>query len=275
MVIYGNSFSADLAGINSGNSAEREGKSMLYYAKYFEKTSGDPQEARAMAVIRDASLNWLTQVQTDPRIQYVFRGQDNRSTHYFLNADSHESLHELLDQDPLSMHSQIEFDPLLTTLEMATALEAYLNSNVLSGEDRKELEFPKKEILPDGKYFLAIKVVAPFSALLSQAAQDTIHYNTLISQTAHKDDREIADFNPVAKPIGILIMRAKSEAEVLEHVENCQVFVDTTVHIQQLLTIRQALTQNGALLERFMVGGFSGNPGRDGSDLRPEFKGSI
>jgi muconolactone delta-isomerase len=248
---------------------------MLYYARYIERASSDPQEARAMAVIRNASLNWLAGVKDDPRIQYVFRGEDNRSTHYFIDADSHDSLHELLDHDPLSMHCQIEFDPLLTTLAMATLLETYLDTKVLTGDDRRELEFPKKEILPNETYFLAIKVVAPFSPLLNQATQDAIHYNTLISQTTHKDEREIADFNPVAKPVGILIMQAKSKQEVLEHVQDCQVFVDTTVRIERLLTVSQALAQNAGQLSEMMVGGFLDRPGRDGSDVRPEFKGGV
>ncbi|MGD9560929.1 MAG: hypothetical protein AB7F88_00120 [Pyrinomonadaceae bacterium] len=245
---------------------------MLYYAKYIERTANDPQEERAMAVIREASLNWLSEVQADPRIQYVFRGQDNRSTHYFLQAHSHAQLHDLLDRDPLSMHCRIEFEPLLTTLEMAEALEDYLDDRVLSPEDRHQLEFPKKEISADETYFLAIKIVAPFSPLLSQAVQDTIHFNTLISQTAHTDDREIADYNPVAKPIGILIMKAGSEAEVLEHVQGCQVYIDTTVEIQRLLTVSQAIADNNARLERFMCGGFSGTSGKDGSDVREEFR---
>lgn len=245
---------------------------MLYYAKYIERESIDPQEARAMAIIREASLNWLASVEDDLRLQYVFRGHDNRSTHYFIDADSHVSLHEVLDRDPLSMHCRIEFEPLLTTLAMATALEAYLGSEVLSAEDHRELEFPRRKISADGKYFLAIKTVAPFSPLLNQISQDTIHYNTLISQTAHKDDREIADFNPVAKPVGILIMRAESEEEVREHVRNCQVFVDTTVHIERLLTVSQAQVENALFLSEMLVGGFQGDPGRDGSDLRFEFR---
>ncbi|MEO8649846.1 MAG: hypothetical protein ABI539_11835 [Acidobacteriota bacterium] len=245
---------------------------MLYYAKYIERSANDPQENRAMAVIREASLNWLSEVKGDPRIQYVFRGQDNRSTHYFLQADSHGQLHDLLDRDPLSMHCRIEFDPLLTTLEMADALEVYLDDRVLSTEDRRQLDFPKKEIYDDETYFLAMKVVVPFSPLLRQTVQDTIHFNTLISQTAHTDDREIADFNPVAKPIGILIMKAESEAEVLAHVQSCQVYVDTTVEIQRLLTIPQAINDNNALLERLMCGGFRGSSGKDGSDLRAEFR---
>ena len=67
-------------------------------------------------------------------------------------------------------------------------------------------------------------------------------------------------------------MRAESEEEVREHVRNCQVFVDTTVHIERLLTVSQAQAENALFLSEILVGAFKDGPSRDGSDLRPEFR---
>lgn len=229
---------------------------MLFYVRSTERRPADPQEERALLSLQRQSLDWLDRVSDDARVRYAFRGENNASTHLFLNTPNHLDLHEFIDADPLASYAAVDVEPLLTPVEMAQALERYLGKNVLAPADWEGLAFPPARIDPSATYLLARKVVAPFSPLLDRATQDIIHHNTLVSQTAHSDDREIADFNPVGKPVGILIMRADSVEEVLEHVSNCEVYVDSKVTVERLLTLLQARQHLERSAERLLVGGF-------------------
>lgn len=234
---------------------------MFYYVRLSERVCRDPQEMRAMAVIRDLSIDWLQTQEKDNKFEYVFRNFDNTETYIFLNFESHNELNELLDQDPLISYSTLQIEPLVTTLEMVKTLKNYLevNEDFFSPEDIEELKFHRRTIEPESTYFMARKVVAPFSPLLGQEIQDKIHLNTLRSQKAHADSREIADYNPVGKPVGILVMQATTLKEVEEHVMGCEVFVDTTVEYTQLLTLNQAKITNQRTIAKYNVGCFQGN----------------
>lgn len=231
---------------------------MLYYLHSVEREPSDPQEERALLGLQLRSISWLEVAADDPRIRFAFRGERNASTHLFLDATSHLDLHELVDADPLASYSTVALEPVLTPVEMAQALERYLGHQVLAPTDWKELSALSsgRALDPTETLFLARKLVRPFSPLLSQHDQDIIHHNTLISQKAHMDPREVADFNPVGKPVGILIMRAGSVEEVLAHVSDCEVFVDSQVTIERLLTLPQARQNAEEKLERLSVGGF-------------------
>ena len=231
---------------------------MLYYIHLTERQCGDPQEVRAMAAIRNQSIYWLQDQYQQGKFEYVFRDSSNTNTYIFLNAQSHTGLNELLDQDPLISYCHIEIEPLLTTFEMVDTLRRYLGAseNYFTSQELEELKFHHKAIDPDSTYFMARKVVKPFSPLLDKETQDRIHLNTLRSQKAHTDEREIADYNPVGKPVGILIMQAKTQEEVEEHVRDCEVFIDTTVEYIQLLTLNQAIDANQTVIERYSVGCF-------------------
>jgi len=211
-----------------------------------------------MAVIRSRSIKYLDEVLHTGRLLYAFRSVSNFETHLFLDATSARDMHELLDGDPLISHCSLVIEPLLTGTEMAGALQDYLREEILRAEDWVGLEFTRTPLDPDGTYFLARKVVRPFSPLLSIEDQNRIHRNTLISQRAHTDSREVADFNPVGKAVGILIMRAESEEEVRSHVSGCEVYVDSAVTIDRVLTLKQAQESNMALLATLMRGEFVG-----------------
>ncbi len=234
---------------------------MFYCVRLSERVCRDPQEMRAMAAIRDRSIDWLQTQEKNNKFEYVFRNFDNTQTYIFLNSESHNELNELLDQDPLISYSTLEIEPLVTTLEMVKTLKNYLdvNEKFFSPEELEELEFHRQVIEPDSTYFMARKVVAPFSPLLGQEIQDKIHLNTLRSQKAHADSREIADYNPVGKPVGILVMQAMTLEEVEEHVKGCEVFVDTTVDYTQLLTLNQAKVSNQKTIAKYNVGCFQEN----------------
>lgn len=234
---------------------------MFYYVRLSERVCLDPQEMRAMAAIRDRSIDWLQTQEKINKFEYVFRNFDNTETYIFLSSESHNELNELLDQDPLISYSTVEIEPLVTTLEMVKTLKNYLevNENFFSPEELEELEFHRQVIEPESTYFMARKVVAPFSPLLKQEIQDKIHLNTLRSQKAHADSREIADYNPVGKPVGILVMQAMTLEEVEEHVKGCEVFVDTTVDYTQLLTLNQAKVSNQKTIAKYNVGCFQEN----------------
>jgi hypothetical protein len=75
-------------------------------------------------------------------------------------------------------------------------------------------------------------------------------------QRVHADSREICDYNPVGKPVGLLVMEAASAHEVSEHVSGCEVYVDTKVTIERLLTPTQALAEAETEYDRYCVGVF-------------------
>jgi hypothetical protein len=230
---------------------------MLFYVRLIERECRDPQECRAMARIRQRSIAWLLHMERDSRFLYAFRDVDNLVTHLFLDAATSIELHLLIDPDPLMSHCTVEIEPLLTGTEMAGALEGYLGAKILRPDDWKGLEFVRRPIDPDDSYYLARKVVEPFSPLLDVEDQNRIHRNTLISQRAHIDTREVADFNPVGKPVGILIMTATSEDEVRAHVCECEVYVDSAVSIQRLFTLQQADSANERILRQYLRGEFA------------------
>lgn len=231
---------------------------MFYYVRLSERECRDPQEMRAMATIRERSIEWLQTQEMNDKFEYVFRDVDNTQTHIFLNSESHNDLNELLDQDPLISYSTVEIEPLVTTLEMVKTLKSYLevNEDFFSAGDLEELQFHRQAIDSNSTYYMARKVVCPFSPLLKQEIQDKIHLNTLRSQKAHADSREIADYNPVGKPVGILVMQATSLKEIEDHVKSCEVFVDTIVDYTQLLTLNQAMLSNQKIITKYNVGCF-------------------
>lgn len=230
---------------------------MHYYAKFVERPCADAQEIRQMALIRRASISWLTDQLNRGAFKYVFRDEAGTTTHIFVDAPNHQALHDLLDPDPLISYCYVDIEPLLLPTESAKSLEVYLNTQVLSAEDWDELQFENRPAVDDdGEYYLARKTIKPFSPLLTQQDQNRIHLNTLNSQTAHADEREIVDYNPVGKPVGILIMKAASKDEVLEHVTDCDVFIDSLVEITRLHTLKQAHEHNNKMLSRYMIGQF-------------------
>src|SRR5256885_8056161 len=191
---------------------------MFYYVHLSERQCNDPQEMRAMANIRAQSIDWLQRQQEQSRFEYAFRDIKNTHTYIFLNSESHSKLNRLLDQDPLISYSYVEIEPILTTLEMVETLKDYLevDADYFTSQELEELKFHRRAIDPNSTYFMARKIVAPFNPLLDKGTQDKIHLNTLRSQKAHADQREIADYNPVGKPVGILVMQASTLEEVDE-----------------------------------------------------------
>lgn len=230
---------------------------MHFYIELKEREVSDPQEARAMSVIREQSIRWLQTNLEKGIFSMVFRDFDNSTTHIFLESNSSRQLHSQIDPDPLISHAHVSIEPLLTPLEMAEELQSYLNATLLDEKDLEELKFSPPNVSQNGSYFLARKEVLPFSPLLSVATQRRIHENTLLAQKAHIDPREVADFNPIGKAVGILIMSANSEEEVLSHVRSCEVFVDTSVRITKLLTLKQAYEANAERLKALNPGVFA------------------
>lgn len=231
----------------------------LFFVTLVERESLDPQEARAMVGIRAKSLSWLAAGVDSGRLRYAFRDELNTTSYLVVEASSHTQLHRLLDPDPLISHCMVSVEPVLRTVDMVRELVDYLDTeqdrSQLTGEDWEELEgHGTKAIDDDALYYLAVKKVRPFSPLLPLKQQDEIHRNTLIAQSAHLDERELLDLNPVGKPIGILVMQAASRDEVEAHVASCEVYVDTIVSYTRLLTIKQAINHNEVEGSKYFVG---------------------
>ncbi len=209
-----------------------------------------------MARLRVSGLDWLAAQEAAGVLQLAFRDASNSCSYLLVEAVDHVALHRALDPDPLISYSEVRIEPVLRTGDMVRELTTYLGSGAptLKDEDWRALDSHGGRVDPAGSYFLAVKEVRPFSPLLPVAEQEQIHANTLVSQRAHSDGREILDVNPVGRAVGILIMAAADEREVQEHVHQCEVFVDTTVTYTRLLTITQARESNAAILVRMLPG---------------------
>lgn len=218
----------------------------IFYVTVIERACRDPQEARAMSRLRRASLNWIKQSLSQGEITYAFRDEQRRTSHFFIRSQRHSNLYRLLDADPLISYSDVRVEPVIESSDLVDILSDQLGDDDLRfpGWKMDEIRFRPKQLDPHGCYWLAIKTVAPFSPLLSEAEQRQIHANTLVSQRAHSDPREILDVNPVGRPIGILVMEANCRQSVLDHVSGCEVFIDTNVEICALMTVEQAIAAN-------------------------------
>jgi len=249
---FGNLFKKDSVGINFNLNH----KSMLHYIHLTERKCNDPQEVRAMAHLRKKSLEWLSKQYAIGKFLYVFKSADNYNTHLFVECGNHFELHQLLDANPIISYCHIKIEPLISPIESATSLEKYLGKDILTSKELSDLEFDHRIFDENAKYILVHKEVMPFSPLLSLEIQDKIHYNTLVSQKAHGDDRELVDYNPVARSVGILIIKANTLQEAIDHVADCEVYIDTTVNCTELMSLQQALIHNELIINNFNVGCF-------------------
>ena len=188
----------------------------LFYVKSIERESRDPQEERAMALLRKKSIDW-SDAECDLTLLYAFRSERDFTGHIFLECESHQRLQQILFSDPLALHCTLDVMPLLTSFDAMQDLQQFRQREILTPDDFDKLRFHKQEIDQDESHYLIVKGGSAggvgtgfgFSPLLPIEDQNRIHDNTLSSQRAHFDAREVADFNPVGMPVGILIMKAE------------------------------------------------------------------
>src|SRR5476649_432820 len=214
-----------------------------YLIRITERRCQDPQEESAMLRIRAAALEYRAMRLEAQELGYSFCLRDRASSVQLAWAGSNQALDLLIKRDPLFPYSEIDVTPVIDTEWLIQEAQDYLGEEIISGARASQLVHPQQEAREDRSYFLVWKEVRPFSPLLAEAIQDDIYRRTVRSQDAHENNRlKFADHNPVGQQVGILI-GCGSEAEVMAHVRNCEVFPDTVVTCEALLTLSAAFTQ--------------------------------
>jgi len=165
-----------------------------------------------------------------------------------VRTDLNTELDALIKNDPLFPYCQVSVTPVIDTEWLIREAQAYLKEEIIPVERAAELVHPLTPASEDRNYFLVTKEVRPFSPLLPESIQDEIFRKTVRSQNAHENhDLEFADHNPVGQQIGILI-GCGTEDEVMHHVRHCEIYPDTVVTCEPLLTLGHAYRQCAARL---------------------------
>lgn len=201
-----------------------------------------------MLRIRVAALDYRAQRLEQGELGYAFHLRDRPCGLHLAFAQSNQDLDLLIKRDPLFPFSQIDVTPLIDTEWLIKEAQDYLGEEIISDSRAATLVHPQQQASEERTYYFVWKEVRPFSPLLSEEVQDDIYRRTVRSQDAHENRRlEFADHNPVGRQVGILI-GCGLQAEVMDHVKNCEVFPDTVVTCEPLLTLRAAFEQCRARL---------------------------
>jgi hypothetical protein len=212
---------------------------MRFFTRYFERPVRDPQECAAMLFLRLQGLLYRERQYLDGKLAYAFCTDDLSTAVELWETGSTTELDLLVKRDPQFPYCRVEVMPTIGTDALVEEIQGYIGEVLFAPDQLPTLRMPRKPIEPDATYYLAWKEVLPFSPLLSQDEQDDVHRRTLTAQAAHFADLEFADDNPVGRPVGILIGKADLET-IRRHVESCDVFPDTIVSYQRLLTLKQS-----------------------------------
>ncbi len=214
-----------------------------YLIRMTERECRDAQEEAAMLRIRAAALDYRAQRLEQGELGYAFHLRDRPCGLHLALAQTNQDLDLLIKRDPLFPYSQIDVLPLIDTKWLIKEAQDHLGEQIISDSRAATLVHPQQRASEEHTYYFVWKEVRPFSPLLSEAVQDDIYRRTVRSQDAHENRRlEFADHNPAGRQVGILI-GCGSQAEVMSHVKNCEVFPDTVVTCEPLLTLRAAFGQ--------------------------------
>ena len=207
-----------------------------------------------MLGIRIASLNYQIPLMNSGTLEYSFRSVDGSQSYMLLLANDAVSLDALLKQDPLWPFAHYEVVPCITTGTLINDLQAYLGQTLYTPAQIAALDFHPFTIDPNAQYFLAAKrptgvppttafaTAGVFSPLTSLSEQQRVDLKTLQSQSMHSSSLEVCDVNPVGVPMGILLVKADTLAQVTTLVSSTAIYPYTEVQIIQLQTLQQALS---------------------------------
>lgn len=211
-----------------------------FYVRMHERRCLDAQELAAMLSHRLRALQYHEALLRDNKILFGFAAGDDCVSSILLYAVSgHEELDWLIKRDPHFAYTACDVVPVVTTEALVREAQDFLGEHIFPAEELPKLNFPTKLIRPDGEYWLAWKEVSPFSPLCSEEVQNDVHRRTILAQRGHFENLEFADYNPVGRPVGILIGEGELKG-IREHVETCDVFPDTRVEYTRLWTHKQA-----------------------------------
>lgn len=214
-----------------------------------ERHCADAQEEAAMLRIRAKALDYREHLLRQDVFAYAFQLRDKPVGLMLAMADSNNALDAMLKADPLFPYCHITVTPVIDTEGLILEAQDHLKEEIISRERAAQLVHPLQRPRDDRSYLCITKEVLPFSPLLPESAQDEIFRKTVRSQDAHENhELEFADHNPVGRQIGILI-GCGTEDDVMAHVRHCEVYPDTVVKCEPLLTLLHAYRQCTARLQ--------------------------
>lgn len=212
---------------------------MLFFVEMAERSSSDPQERAAMIRHRILSIRYQKQFLESGELYYAFRTEEGSSAILMYEVDTLERLDWIIKRDPQFSYTNTTVTPVISSRALVVEAEDFIGESILTKEEIDDLDAPKKPIRDDAIYWLAYKVVRPYSPLLPIEDQRDIDRRTILAQKGHFENLEFADHNPVGRPIGILIAEGEFE-NVKSHVESCEVFPDTSVQYTKLKSLTSA-----------------------------------
>jgi muconolactone delta-isomerase len=223
------------------NASESTPKKMRFFVKLTERECRDTQERAAMLRHRLNAIRYQQRLMDDGKAHYVFYPRDKAEIYLLYMIETLEELDYLLKRDPYFGYTRADVIPVVNTEALVREAQDFLGVQHFSDADIESgvLDYGVKPVDPDGSYLLAIKEVQPFSPLLSEEAQNEIHYRTILAQEGHFSDIEFSDENPVGMQVGITLVQG-TVAEMKALVESCPVFPDTVVEYTELMTLKQA-----------------------------------
>lgn len=223
---------------------------MKFYVVFRERACVDPNESAAMMRHRLRSLDYQQQLLDQGHLVYAFRSSEDPSRGVMMfQVERMDQLDVFLKNDPLWPYCVVDTTPVLGTEHMTREIESYLGERILSEADYAALSWEPRPIQPDGEYWLAWKIVPPFSPLMSEEAQNDVYRRTAVSQRAHQSPYEFNDENPVGKSVGILVFEGPYD-EMLEHVTHCDVYRDSEIEFTSLDTLPRAKRKTIETLRR-------------------------
>ncbi len=237
---------------------------MRLFTKMVERLNLDAQERRHMIRHRLDSIEYKTKLLQEGIAAYAFHSVDLATSFTMFDVGELELADLKIKRDPLFGHCHNTIVPCVSTEALVREAQDYLGEEIFSSDSLEGLNFPKKPIREDKEYWLAWKIVPPFSPLLTLEEQNDVHRRTVLAQEGHFDDMEFADDNPVGMPVGILISEASLES-TQKHIEDCDVFPDTVVEYTRLLTLAQSWELSMKELEELRTPMERTSPFGDGS----------
>jgi hypothetical protein len=212
---------------------------MRFFVRMKERPCADPQERAAMLKHRLNAIEYQFRLLHEERLHYAFYTNELTESILLYVPDNLEQLDYCIKRDPHFAYSVATVLPCIDTEALVREAQDYLREDIIPEERLAGLTPPKRPIDPDSEYWLAWKQVQAFSPLLPLEDQDDVHRRTVVAQSHHAATIEFADDNPVGMPVGILIAEG-AFSDVRRHVEDCEVYPDTSVTYTQLLTLQCA-----------------------------------
>jgi hypothetical protein len=217
---------------------------MRFFIEMEERKTHDPQELVAMLRHRVASCQYQLKLIEDEKIIYSFKSRDGLKSFLGIESSSFSEVDRIIKLDPLFAYSTITTTPVIPLRDLVEEIQDYIGEVIMDPEECDKLSSPPTtEKKPNEKYFLARKIVKPFSPLLSEEEQKDVARRTVLAQAYHWSEMEVYDENPLGQPVGILIAKAQSAQEVVDHVSECEVYPDTEMEMIELCELQETIIE--------------------------------